>query len=146
MESYASEQTSQSCGRYNLKIDGWMNVTSTDTEDFCRVGGCKEHTFAVLACICAVKSDIHFGNKATLQDLDHTIAHGCSHSMAHLYDLECSYKKRIRSDHQEIYDLDHLSITCRVYWKYLDLEQWKIDKQKQNCLCSNSSTCNRSTL
>ncbi|XP_021297252.1 uncharacterized protein LOC110426358 [Herrania umbratica] len=69
-ESYCSD-------KYTLTEAGWMNVTTADTEEFCKPGGCGEHTMAVLTCIHLVKRDYKFANKATVQDLNFTITQGC---------------------------------------------------------------------
>ncbi|XP_039056987.1 uncharacterized protein LOC120200147 [Hibiscus syriacus] len=73
------QNKSQSCSDiYTLTEAGWMNVTSNDATDFCKAGGCGEHTKAVLTCIHHVKRDYKFINKATVWDLKYTITHGCT--------------------------------------------------------------------
>ncbi|XWS74471.1 hypothetical protein CRYUN_Cryun01aG0000900 [Craigia yunnanensis] len=72
------QNISQSCSvKYTLTEAGWMNVTMADKADFCKSGGCGEHTKAVLTCIHLVKRDYKFTNKATVQDLNFTIINGC---------------------------------------------------------------------
>ncbi|KAK8629044.1 hypothetical protein V6N13_077901 [Hibiscus sabdariffa] len=73
------QNKSHSCSdEYTLTEAGWMNVTSDDTAEFCKSGGCGEHTKAVLTCIHHVKRDYKFINKATTWDLNYTITHGCN--------------------------------------------------------------------
>ncbi|XP_031375126.1 uncharacterized protein LOC116189555 [Punica granatum] len=72
--------TPPSCpDKYKLTIEGWMNVTSEDGEAFCKEGGCKDQTLAVLDCINDVKRDAWFGSGAVVQDLVFTINHGCTY-------------------------------------------------------------------
>ncbi|PKI33905.1 hypothetical protein CRG98_045735 [Punica granatum] len=78
--SFLVEKTPPSCpDKYKLTIEGWMNVTSEDGEAFCKEGGCKDQTLAVLDCINDVKRDAWFGSGAVVQDLVFTINHGCTY-------------------------------------------------------------------
>ncbi|OMO89963.1 hypothetical protein COLO4_19482 [Corchorus olitorius] len=76
------QNKSQSCfinsTDYTLTEKGWLNVTGPDGAGFCKPGGCKDHTEAVLTCIHEVKRDYMFQNKATLWDLNFTIHDGCT--------------------------------------------------------------------
>ncbi|EOY20198.1 Uncharacterized protein TCM_045574 [Theobroma cacao] len=74
------QNKSTSCSdKYILTEAGWMNITTADTDEFCKPGGCGEHTMAVLTCIHLVKRDYKFANKATVQDLIVTITQGCDY-------------------------------------------------------------------
>ncbi|XP_022764883.1 uncharacterized protein LOC111310052 [Durio zibethinus] len=57
--AYECLQTkSDSCSsKYTLTEAPWMNVTTADKEDFCKSGGCGEHTNAVLTCVHLVRQD-----------------------------------------------------------------------------------------
>ncbi|KAK9283968.1 hypothetical protein L1049_012226 [Liquidambar formosana] len=71
--------TSNSCqDKYQLTEEGWVNVTLADTEEYCKWGGCAQHSRAVLMCLHLVKHDFRFIDKATVQDVNNTITQGCS--------------------------------------------------------------------
>lgn len=64
--------------KYILNEKGWLNVSHEDGEEFCKRGGCADHTRAVLECVYDVKRDYWFANKATIQHLNETINIGCN--------------------------------------------------------------------
>ncbi|XVF41250.1 hypothetical protein PTKIN_Ptkin01aG0265500 [Pterospermum kingtungense] len=73
------QNTSDVCStNYTLTEAGWMNVSMTDKDEFCKSGGCGEHTQAVLTCIHEVKRDYKFISRATVQDINYTITYGCN--------------------------------------------------------------------
>lgn len=63
---------------HTLTKTGWLNVTAAEGPDFCKEGGCADHTKAVLHCLVHVKRDYWFANNATVQDLYDTLTDGCT--------------------------------------------------------------------
>ncbi|KAM7499466.1 hypothetical protein LguiA_023880 [Lonicera macranthoides] len=63
--------------KYRLTEEGWMHLNQTDTAEYCKAGGCLEHTRAVLLCIHEVKRDYKFIDKTTVPQLNNTITLGC---------------------------------------------------------------------
>lgn len=77
------QNNSTSCpDKYQLTETGWVNVTRADTGDYCKPGGCAEHTRAVLLCIHQVKRDYKFIDKTTVPTLNATITAGCDHGFS----------------------------------------------------------------
>ncbi|KVH94126.1 uncharacterized protein LOC112518004 [Cynara cardunculus var. scolymus] len=75
---YCLQNVSSDCpGNFTLKIDGWLNISASETLAFCD-GGCAQHTQAVLKCVWYVKDDFKFENKATIKNLNDTIISGCA--------------------------------------------------------------------
>ncbi|KAM7521976.1 hypothetical protein LguiA_011878 [Lonicera macranthoides] len=64
--------------KYVLNEKGWLNVSQEDGDEFCKRGGCADHTRVVLECVYEVKPDYWFANKATIQHLNETINIGCN--------------------------------------------------------------------
>ncbi|MQM11591.1 hypothetical protein Taro_044495 [Colocasia esculenta] len=73
------QNTSDACpDKYQLKLAGWVNVTSPDTGSYCK--SCAKQTAGfVLTCISLVKRDFKFVDGTTVRDINNTITQGCAH-------------------------------------------------------------------
>ncbi|XP_019180176.1 PREDICTED: uncharacterized protein LOC109175367 isoform X3 [Ipomoea nil] len=63
---------------YRLSASGELHVPPDCTDEFCN-GACLKETDLILHCIEAILSDFEFYNKATINDVRHTIKEGCSY-------------------------------------------------------------------
>nr|GMC99160.1 uncharacterized protein LOC109175367 isoform X1 [Ipomoea batatas]GMD10982.1 uncharacterized protein LOC109175367 isoform X1 [Ipomoea batatas]GMD73947.1 uncharacterized protein LOC109175367 isoform X1 [Ipomoea batatas]GMD76569.1 uncharacterized protein LOC109175367 isoform X1 [Ipomoea batatas]GME08072.1 uncharacterized protein LOC109175367 isoform X1 [Ipomoea batatas] len=63
---------------YRLSASGELHVPPDCTDEFCN-GACLKETDLILHCIETVLSDFEFYNKATINDVRHTIKEGCSY-------------------------------------------------------------------
>ncbi|KAJ4834392.1 hypothetical protein Tsubulata_007334 [Turnera subulata] len=76
---FCLKNESDSCtGKNVLKLDGVVNVTNSEVEDYCKQGGCWEHTSIVLQCVYYAKRDFWFANKITVPKLKEIISKGCA--------------------------------------------------------------------
>ncbi|MFS7964535.1 hypothetical protein Hanom_Chr08g00751491 [Helianthus anomalus] len=69
-------ESSNCAGNFNLTMEGWLNITESETRAFCD-GGCLQHTHDVLQCVWYVLDDFKFENGATIKNLNDTINIGC---------------------------------------------------------------------
>ncbi|KAL5991347.1 hypothetical protein ACLOJK_012254 [Asimina triloba] len=69
-------------GLRRLTEAGWVNVTQSDTEGYCRsADGCADPTRDVLLCVSLVHRTYKFRNRATVNDINTTINHGCTYEI-----------------------------------------------------------------
>ncbi|XP_037497231.1 uncharacterized protein LOC110010149 [Jatropha curcas] len=61
-----------------LKLEGVVNVSKAEVPEYCKSGGCGEHTKHVLTCVFYVKRDFTFANGATVHNITGTIERGCT--------------------------------------------------------------------
>ncbi|KAF5796044.1 hypothetical protein HanXRQr2_Chr08g0346851 [Helianthus annuus] len=74
---YCIYNESSNCrGNFNLTMEGWLNITESETRAFCD-GGCLQHTHDVLQCVWYVLDDFKFENGATIKNINDTINIGC---------------------------------------------------------------------
>lgn len=79
MHVFAMLQIYSSCEEaYRLTATGEIHVPPDCTNDFCN-GACLKETNLILNCVEGVLSDFEFYNKATINDVRHTIKEGCSY-------------------------------------------------------------------
>uniref|UniRef100_A0A7N0UHD1 DUF7731 domain-containing protein n=1 Tax=Kalanchoe fedtschenkoi TaxID=63787 RepID=A0A7N0UHD1_KALFE len=78
LNAYYCLQTASCETKYQLTYWGWKNLTSADTQDYCRPGGCREQTVTALTCVSLVKPGFKFVDATTVRDVNNTINQGCA--------------------------------------------------------------------